>query len=135
MKAKSTLVLALAAGAVSPAFAGNEPVLSNGNGDVLPIAGVKHVYINLATGERVVSDFIVRASVTPVWDNSLSDGFFHGLDNPNRSTATPSAAPPFGAEIVNWGDLRPPVAPTPATRSSTATTSPTPRAWAVPAVT
>jgi hypothetical protein len=107
MKAKSTLVLALAAGAVTPAFAGNEPVLSNGAGDVLPIAGVKHVYINLATGERVVSDFIVRASPNAVWDNTQSDTFFHGLDNPNRSTADALSRPAFGAEIVNWGDLRP----------------------------
>ena len=72
MKAKSGLMLALAAGAASA-----NPVDLSANIHEATIVG--HLYINAATGERVAMPFAGRDGSPLVYDNTLTTGFFWGM--------------------------------------------------------
>jgi hypothetical protein len=104
MKAKSSLMLAMAAGGVFAAGAmASEPNLS-GDFNAARVAG--YVYVNAATGEVVKTTGASRIGDL-YWENDDIAGscnFFTGVDRPTRDTVA-SGRVKFGAAVVHWGDV------------------------------
>jgi hypothetical protein len=104
MKAKSSLMLAMAAGGVFTAGAmASEPNLS-GDFSAARVAG--YVYVNAATGEVVKTTGASRFTEL-YWQNDDIAGscnFFYGMDRPTRDTVS-SGRVKFGAAVVHWGDV------------------------------
>lgn len=103
MKAKSCMMMAVAAGAACSAFA-TEPQI-----DTASKAVVKgHVYVNARTGERTITPVGGTSRMGPgVWINedSASNGnFFWGMDNPTATFPTLGGTR-IGGEASVWGDL------------------------------
>lgn len=74
--------------------------------DVLPAHVAGHLYINMKTGERVMTPFNGRAGVE-IWkndDDAVCGSFFYGVDRPTRSLTDPR--PRYGASVNNVGDVR-----------------------------
>jgi len=105
MKAKSCMMMAVAAGAACSAFA-TEPQIETANQVVLK----GHIYVNARTGERTVNPINSNNRMgAPVWQNedSASNGnFFWGMDNPTATFPTSvGGGQRIGGEASNWGDL------------------------------
>jgi len=102
MKAKSCMMMAVAAGAACSAFASG-PQLDTASSAVLK----GHVYVNARTGERTITTVSGTSRMGPgvfINEDTASNGnFFWGMDNP---TATfPSGGQRIGGEGSDWGDL------------------------------
>jgi hypothetical protein len=104
MKAKSCVLMALAAGTACSAF-GTEPVLETAS--KVQIQG--YIYINARTGERVVTPANVNRAGPGVFVNedSASNGnFFWGMDNPTATfPTTVGGGARIGGEASDWGDM------------------------------
>jgi hypothetical protein len=73
-------------------------------------AGTRFVYLNLATEERVVSEFQARSGDPVIW-GLVGDGQAIVVDDPARSPASdPLGRPALGSALVSGGDLRTPLA-------------------------
>lgn len=103
MKAKSSLVLALAAGAVCPVALAGEPTLETAFLPIPPVA--KSISLNPLTGERTFG--APRTGYNLVWDSfSVTTGFYWGQDNPGAANpCTGAANDRLRTEGVNTGDL------------------------------
>jgi hypothetical protein len=104
MKAKSSLMLAMAAGGLftTGAMAG-EPNLT---GDFLAGRVAGYVYVNAATGEVVKTTGASRFTEL-YWQNDDIAGscnFFYGQDRPTRDTVATGRVK-FGSMVVDWGDV------------------------------
>lgn len=103
MNAKTSLMLALAAGVAAPALAGNDFVQT-----AQKIEGQIHrAYINVRTGELTLTrPANTRVADFFVWNNhgdgSPDFNFFWGQDSNTRTTTSPAA---FGTEAVSFGDI------------------------------
>jgi hypothetical protein len=106
MKAKSSLMLAMAAGGVFTAGAmASEPAVSS---DHLAAKVGGYVYVNAATGEVVTTTTAGRIGDL-YWQNDDIAGscnFFYGMDRPTRDTVATGRVM-FGAAAVDWGDPGP----------------------------
>ena len=74
--------------------------------DLFPVHRIGHLYINLKTGERVMTPYGRRAG-PDIWnndDNAVCGNFFYGVDRPTRSTTDPR--PQFGGSVNSIGDVR-----------------------------
>ncbi len=74
--------------------------------DLFPVHQIGHLYINLKTGERVMTPYGERSG-PDVWNNddgAVCGNFFYGVDRPTRSTTDPR--PRFGGSINSVGDVR-----------------------------
>jgi len=104
MKAKSSMMLAMAAGGVFTAGAmASEPALSS-DFNAARVAG--YVYVNAATGEVVRTTSASRIG-TLYWQNDDIAGscnFFYGQDRPTRDTVATGRVK-FGSGVVHWGDV------------------------------
>lgn len=101
MKAKSCMMIAVAAGAACSAFA-SEPQLAVAS----QARHAGHVYVNVRTGERVFTPASTGTSragdgIFVNEDNAANGNFFWGIDNPTR-TGTIQA---FGSEGSDSGDI------------------------------
>ncbi len=95
---KKCVALAVLAGACTSVLA--NPVNIREEAYPAKIAG--HVYVNLATGERVMTPFNSRIGDL-VWSNSDSGSngnFYHGTDGRTRSDGRNA----FNSMVVDWGD-------------------------------
>ena len=105
MKAKSCMMMAMAAGAACSTFASGPQVETASK---VVVKG--HVYVNARTGERTMSPISTDTRFgAPVWQNedSLSNGnFFWGMDNPAQSfPTTVGGGQRIGGEASDWGDI------------------------------
>lgn len=103
MKAKSCMMVAVAAGAACTAFA-SEPQLA----EALNFRHAGHVYVNMRTGERVVTLGAPAGGTSRFGDgvfvnqdNAANGNFFFGNDNPTRAPTIPA----LGSEVGDWGDI------------------------------
>ncbi|MCC6677561.1 MAG: hypothetical protein IT436_10490 [Phycisphaerales bacterium] len=102
MKAKSSMMLAMAAGGVFAAGAmASEPNLT---GDFASARIAGHVYVNVATGEVVRTLGSSRLGDI-FWQNDDQGGcnFFYGQDRPTRDETLGRVK--FGSAVVDWGDV------------------------------
>ena len=99
---RTSLLLALAG---STSIAAARPDVAAAQ-DLFPVHRVDHLYINLKTGERVMTPYDDRAG-PGVWNNddsAVCGNFFYGIDRPTRATTDPR--PRFGGSINSVGDVR-----------------------------
>ncbi len=105
---KSTsMVLALAAGStIAVGAMAAEPQLATG---LAKVGSVGHMYINMRTGERIVTTGQVdRALSNTVWnnmDNTNNGNFFWGMDNATNAFPDGTPGPRVGSEALDWGDI------------------------------
>ena len=74
--------------------------------DLFPVHQIGHLYINLKTGERIMTPYGRRAG-PDVWNNddgAVCGNFFYGVDRPTRPTTDPR--PRFGGSVNTIGDVR-----------------------------
>lgn len=77
--------------------------------DLFPVHRIGHLYINLKTGERVMTPYDDRAGAD-YWNNddgAVCGNFFYGVDRPTRPTTDPR--PRFGASVNAVGDISGPL--------------------------
>jgi len=104
MKAKSSMMLAMAAGGVFAAGAmASEPNLT---GDFASARIGGHVYVNVATGEVVRTLGGASRLGDVFWQNDDQGGcnFFYAQDRPDRDTVA-SGRVKWGSAVVDWGDV------------------------------
>lgn len=73
--------------------------------DLFPVHQIGHLYINLKTGERVMTPYDDRSG-PDLWnndDNAVCGNFFYGIDRPTRPTTDPR--PRFGASVNSVGEF------------------------------
>lgn len=102
MKAKSSMMLAMAAGGVFAAGAmASEPAVT---GDFASARIAGHIYVNVATGE-VVRTLGTSRLGDIFWENDDQGGcnFFYGQDRPTRDESLGRVK--FGSSVVDWGDV------------------------------
>lgn len=104
MKAKSCMMVAVAAGAACSAFA-SEPQLAVASN----FREAGHVYINMRTGERVFTPAGQSGGTSRAGggifvneDSAANGNYFFGLDNPTRVNAS---IPALGTEGETGGDI------------------------------
>lgn len=117
MKAKNALSLLLAAGMVAPAVADtNLPIAPKGVASGARMMG--HIYVNMATGEKIATTIGARGALPPeVWmaDNDIpcegvnstnpyTIGFVGFHDDP-ADVGGANDAIAFNASYLNWGDI------------------------------
>jgi hypothetical protein len=103
MKAKSSMMLAMAAGGVFAAGAmAAEPTVI---GEFASARVAGHVYVNVATGEVVRTPGTSRLGPDVIWQNDDQGGcnFFYGQDRPTRDETLGRVK--FGSAVVDWGDI------------------------------
>lgn len=79
----------------------------------MPVQLAGYVYLNVRTGERVVSAAPSTHRASPAIfsniDSLSNNNFFWGFDNPTYTfptTVAPPGTPRLGAEVSDWGDLQ-----------------------------
>ncbi len=103
------MVLALAAGSTFAVWAvADEPQLLNER--LEKVSTVRHMYINMRTGERIITtgENAARISSTSVWENmdiTTNGHYFWGMDNATNSFPDGTPGPRIGSEALNWGDI------------------------------